>query len=104
MKNYYDVLGVDRNATIEEIRMAYKILVKKFHPDANPDQREFFEKKSKELNEAHEMLSNSSKREAYDIRLDNFLHNRNTNSQNKQNEERQRKQEEFRNKQEEAER
>jgi len=103
MKNYYDVLGVDRDASTEEIRMAYKILVKKFHPDVNPEQRDFFEKKSKELNEAYETLSNSSKRASYDIRLDDFLSNRNTNQQNKQKEDEKRKQEEedLKNKQEE---
>lgn len=104
MKNYYDVLGVDRDASTEEIRIAYKILVKKFHPDVNPEQRDFFEKKSKELNEAYETLSNSSKRASYDIRLDDFLSNRNTNQQNKQKEEENRKREEedLKNKQEEA--
>jgi hypothetical protein len=104
MKNYYDVLGVERDAPTEEIRIAYKILVKKFHPDVNPEQRDFFEKKSKELNEAYETLSNPSKREQYDIRLDNFLNNRNNNYQSSQKEEQDRKQEEenLKNQQEEA--
>ncbi len=104
MKNYYDVLGVDRDAPTEEIRIAYKILVKKFHPDVNLEQRDFFEKKSKELNEAHETLSNPSKREQYDIRLNDFLNNRNDNYQNTQKEEQNRKQEDenLKNQQEKA--
>ena len=65
-KDYYAVLGVDKNATDEELKKAYRKLAKKYHPDANPDNKEAAEKKFKEINEAYEVLSNPQKRRMYD--------------------------------------
>ncbi len=98
MKNYYDILGLETNASFDEIKAAYKALVKKFHPDVNPQQREFFEKKSKSINEAYEILSSPSKKSSYDIRLKEFLNrqynNQPNNNYSKQKEEELKKREE----------
>ncbi len=64
-KNYYDVLGVSKSATEEEIKAAYKKLVKQYHPDLHPDDKLAAEK-FKEINEANEVLSDKQKRAAYD--------------------------------------
>lgn len=64
--NYYDVLGVEKTATLEEIKKAYKKLAIKWHPDKNPDNVEEAESKFKELSEAYEVLSDSEKRKIYD--------------------------------------
>jgi len=61
MKNYYEVLGVPRNASPDQIRKAYHRLAHKFHPDKGGD-----EKKFKEINEAYQILSNRKKKEQYD--------------------------------------
>lgn len=63
-KNYYDILGVSKDATKEEISKAYKQKARKLHPDVNhaPDAKEKFQ----ELNEAYEVLSNPEKRQQYD--------------------------------------
>ena len=65
-RDYYEVLGVDKNATEEEIKKAYRKLAKKYHPDANPDNKEEAEAKFKEVNEAYENLSDPQKRKMYD--------------------------------------
>ena len=65
-KDYYEVLGVNKNATDEELKKAYRKLAKQYHPDANPDNKEEAEKKFKEVNEAYETLSNPQKRKMYD--------------------------------------
>ena len=65
-RDYYEVLGVNRNATDEELKKAYRRLAKKYHPDANPDNKEEAEAKFKEVNEAYETLSDSQKRGMYD--------------------------------------
>ncbi|MCI8343976.1 MAG: molecular chaperone DnaJ [Clostridia bacterium] len=64
-KNYYEVLGVGKNATEEEIKAAYKKLVKQYHPDLHPGDKLAAEK-FKEINEANEVLSDKQKRAAYD--------------------------------------
>ena len=53
-KDYYEVLGINKNATDEELKKAYRKLAKQYHPDANPDNKEEAEKKFKEVNEAYE--------------------------------------------------
>ncbi len=65
-KDYYDILGVQKNASDEDLKKAYRTLAKKHHPDANPDHRKESEEKFKELNEAYSVLSDPQKRGAYD--------------------------------------
>ncbi|PLW96135.1 MAG: molecular chaperone DnaJ [Marinilabiliales bacterium] len=64
-RDYYDVLGVSKGATAEELKKAYRKLALKFHPDKNPDDKEA-EEKFKEAAEAYEVLSNADKRSRYD--------------------------------------
>jgi curved DNA-binding protein len=64
-RDYYEVLGVARNAKADEIKKAYRKLARKHHPDVNPDNRES-EETFKELNEAYEVLSDPEKRAKYD--------------------------------------
>lgn len=68
-KNYYEVLGVDRNATPDQIKSAYRKLAKQYHPDFHPNDAEAAEK-FKEINEANETLSDENKRKQYDYELD----------------------------------
>ncbi len=65
-KDYYEILGVSKNATDEEIRSAYKKLIKQWHPDRNPDNRKEAEQKFKEIQEAYEVLSDPEKKAMYD--------------------------------------
>jgi curved DNA-binding protein len=64
-KDYYKILGVDRKASDDEIRKAYRKLAKKYHPDYNPDNKQA-EDRFKEINEAYEVLSDAKKRSYYD--------------------------------------
>lgn len=64
-KNYYEILGVSKTATEDEIKAAYKKLVKQYHPDLHPGDKLAAEK-FKEINEANEVLSDKQKRAAYD--------------------------------------
>ncbi|MBL0140610.1 MAG: molecular chaperone DnaJ [Betaproteobacteria bacterium] len=64
-RDYYEVLGVNRDASEEDIKKAYRKLAMKFHPDRNPDNKES-EGKFKEAKEAYEILSEAEKRRAYD--------------------------------------
>lgn len=68
-KNYYDILGVGKNATPDEIKSAYRKLAMKYHPDRNQGDEAAAEK-FKEVNEAHETLSDQQKRAAYDYELE----------------------------------
>ncbi len=65
-KNYYETLGVDKNASSDDIKKAYRVLVKKYHPDLHPGDKEAAEK-FKEINEANEVLSDEKKRKEYDF-------------------------------------
>lgn len=64
-RDYYEVLGVSKNASEDEIKRAYKKLARKYHPDMNPGDKEA-EEKFKEVNEANEVLSNPEKKAKYD--------------------------------------
>lgn len=64
-KNYYDILGIKKTATPEEIKKAYRSLAMKYHPDKNPDDKSA-ENKFKELNEAHQVLKDPQKKQNYD--------------------------------------
>ena len=68
-KNYYDILGVDKKATPEQIKSAYRKLAMKYHPDRNQGNEEAAER-FKEINEANETLSDEQKRAAYDYELE----------------------------------
>lgn len=68
-KNYYEILGVSKTATQDEIKSAYRKLVKQYHPDLHPDDPSAAEK-FKEINEANETLSDEQKRKQYDFELE----------------------------------
>ncbi|MEO5570471.1 MAG: DnaJ domain-containing protein [Bacteroidia bacterium] len=68
MKDYYYILGLNSNATKDEIKKAYRKLSLKFHPDVNSGDR-FFEERFKEILEANEILSDDVKRQQYDSKL-----------------------------------
>jgi len=65
MKDYYQVLGVSRNASDEEIKQAYRRLARKYHPDVNPGDPKA-EARFKEINEAYQVLSDKEQRAKYD--------------------------------------
>src|SRR5687767_1005550 len=65
-RDYYEILGVPKNASDEEIKKAYRKLAMKHHPDRNHGEDKGAEAKFKEAKEAYEMLSNAEKRSAYD--------------------------------------
>ena len=63
--DYYKVLGLDKNASTEDIKKAYRKLARKYHPDLNPDNAEA-KKKFQQINEANEVLTDPEKRKKYD--------------------------------------
>ena len=66
-KDYYDILGVDEDASASDIKKAYRTLARKHHPDRNPDDAEA-EDRFKEIQEAYAVLSDDEKRQQYDTR------------------------------------
>ncbi len=71
--DYYKILGVDKKATLKEIKNAYRKLARKFHPDLNPNDKDS-KKKFQEINEAHEVVSDPEKRKKYDQYGDQWKH------------------------------
>ncbi|XP_032654771.1 sterile alpha motif domain-containing protein 13 isoform X1 [Chelonoidis abingdonii] len=67
MVNYYDILGVQRNASAGDIKKAYRKLALKVHPDKNPENREAAERKFIQVSKAYEILSDAKKRDVYDM-------------------------------------
>lgn len=65
-RDYYEVLGVNKNASEQEIKKAYKKMARKYHPDLNRDNPKEAEEKFKEVNEAYDILSNPQKKMQYD--------------------------------------
>jgi len=65
VEDYYNILGVEENATIVEIKGAYRKLALKYHPDRNPGDK-YAEAKFKNINEAYTVLSDAEKRKEYD--------------------------------------
>ena len=70
MANYYEILGVERTATLQEIKKAYKKLAKKWHPDLNRDNLKQAEEKMKDINVAYGVLSDEVARIDYNKKLD----------------------------------
>ena len=64
-RDYYEVLGIDKSASADDIKKAYRKKAKEFHPDLHPGDKEC-EQKFKEVNEAYEVLSDADKRAKYD--------------------------------------
>ena len=64
-RDYYEVLGIDKSASEKELKSAYRKLAKKYHPDANPGDKQS-EEKFKELSEAYDILKDPEKRKLYD--------------------------------------
>ncbi len=71
--DYYQILGIDRNASQDSIKKAYRKLARKYHPDLNPNDKEAAEK-FKQINEANEVLSDEEKRKKYDKYGENWRH------------------------------
>ena len=71
--DYYKILGVDKKATLKDIKNAYRKLARKYHPDLNPNDKDS-KKKFQEINEAHEVLSDPAKRKKYDQYGDQWKH------------------------------
>jgi molecular chaperone DnaJ len=65
-RDYYEILGVRKDASEDQIKKAYRSLAKKYHPDANPDNKEESGEKFKEISEAYEVLMDRDKRSLYD--------------------------------------
>ena len=71
--DYYKILGINKSASPEEVKKAYRKLARKYHPDVNPGDKEA-ERKFKELNEANEVLSHAENRKKYDQYGENWKH------------------------------
>ncbi len=70
VKNYYEILGVAANAPADEIKMAFRRLARRYHPDVNPSDKSA-EEKFKQINEAYDVLSDETKRQQYELQFFN---------------------------------
>ena len=77
MINHYHILGIDSEASAEEIKKAYRKLSMKFHPDKNEGDQ-YFEEWTKKVNAAYEILSNPTKKSAYDFALSQAMEKKET--------------------------
>lgn len=75
MENHYETLGLKTSASLEEIRRAYRILARRYHPDLNPD-RPVAEERFKKISIAYAILSDPEKKRLYDIELERIVHQR----------------------------
>jgi len=66
LKDYYQILGVSREASAQDVKKAFRRLALRYHPDRNPDNPKQAEEKFKEINEAYQVLSDEQKRRQYD--------------------------------------
>jgi curved DNA-binding protein CbpA len=80
MKNHYQTLGLKRDASIDDIKKAYRKLAQKFHPDKN-DGDKFFEERFKEIQEAYEILSDPYEKGKYDANYDYFFNRQQESNQ-----------------------
>ncbi len=71
--DYYSILGLDKNASADDIKKAYRRLARKYHPDVNPNDPEAHAK-FQQINEANEVLSDPEKRKKYDAYGENWQH------------------------------
>jgi curved DNA-binding protein len=71
--DYYQTLGINKNASGDDIKKAYRKLARKYHPDMNPNDKEAH-KKFQRINEANEVLSDPEKRKKYDAYGENWKH------------------------------
>lgn len=91
MKNYYEILEVNENASKEVIEKAYKVLIKKYHPDLyKNDEKKIAEQKLSDINESYKILSDNFLREQYDrelvkMKAEKYLNELETNVNNKEN-------------------
>src|SRR5512136_2211145 len=65
-RDYYEVLGVPKNATLDQIKQAYRALARKYHPDVTKEDKAHAEERFKEISEAYEVLVDDEKRKLYD--------------------------------------
>ncbi len=79
VRNYYEILGVSKNASSIEIKKAYRTLARRYHPDANPGNKAA-EERFKDINEAYEILSDQTRRVQYDQRFKKGIGGRNNNA------------------------
>ncbi|HEX6915221.1 MAG TPA: DnaJ domain-containing protein [Chitinophagaceae bacterium] len=77
LKNYYQILDLDFNATLAEVKKAYRRLAMQYHPDKTDN--ELLKARFAEVKEAYEVLSDPSRRREYDLRFDNFSYRRQQN-------------------------
>lgn len=71
--SYYNILCIETSATLDQIKSSWRTLMKKFHPDLNPNNLQYANEKSIEINAAYEVLSDPNQKEKYDANLNAFL-------------------------------